>query len=138
MGTFLIPKRNKNYLLMFIAGGTVYWINSTKLKRGSEGSNPRFVVVLITRIPIIGRITYRTQMIVIIITGLMLAILKPAVTSWSSINNRMIMICFISRHNKTKKSKIAHVRQVSCFLDIKRIIGLKLMNRYLVLGCLLI
>lgn len=64
-------------LLIFIAGGTVYWSISTKWYRGSAGRNPKLAAVLTITIPINGLKMNRTQTTAIIVDGFTSAFLNP-------------------------------------------------------------
>lgn len=70
-----------------MAGGTTNWIMSTKLKRGSDGSNPKAAAPLTTPIAITGRIKYRITIIVMMVTYLMFEFLKPVKNNQQRIYN---------------------------------------------------
>lgn len=66
---------------MFIAGGRVNWIMSTKRYRGSEGRSPHRAAVSTTPIPIGGSITYFTMITATISSGLSFAFHSPVLLS---------------------------------------------------------
>lgn len=67
-------------------------INNTKLKSGSAGSNPRVAAILITPMPMMGRIKYRTMITVMMIMGPTLFLRRPCVRLPPSIRVRQGMV----------------------------------------------
>lgn len=65
-------------LPIFMAGGIVNWIISTKWNSGSDGSKPKLLAALTTPIPNTGSSRNRTQRIATMIRGLNATFRKPA------------------------------------------------------------